>query len=175
MPSERGEGILTPDQREIFESFYRDHFQEVVSYAFSFLKQWDDAQDVAQESFRTLIIHFDSFLDSPNQVGWIKTVAKNHCRHMLRAQARLLHSEVPLDSLIDELPLPEKDRYASTAMEECEKILTPKEMDLLRRIVIDGASYQKVAKDMAITEWACYKRIQRITRKLKERWHKNSL
>lgn len=165
---------MAPNQKKIFEEFYQDHFQEVVAYSFSFLGQWEDAQDVAQESFQVLFKRFDSFIAAPNQVGWIKEVAKNKCRHVLRTRARKLHMVTSLEDLTNEPAVPDSSSPELTALDECARILSKGEMDLLKRIVVDKIPCAKVAEDLSITEWACYKRIQRIIKKLREQWHSDS-
>lgn len=48
-------------------------------------------------------------------------------------------------------------------------LVSKEEMYLLRRIVLEKATYLELSKELGITVWTCQKRMQRLLKKLKEK------
>lgn len=162
---------MTPEQGKFFESFYREHFQEIAIYAYCFLKNWDDANIAAQDAFHTCSNKIDEFMDKSNKVGWVKAIAKNKAYNILRARERMTRRITSFSDLpIEPFSFDHYDIMPS-ALDECARILSPEELTLFKHITIDGESYIDAAKAHNITVWACRKRMQRIKEKLKSNWH----
>ena len=56
--------------------------------------------------------------------------------------------------------------FLALALEKIEKVLSPEEYRLLKRLVFDGASHLQVAREFHITVYASEKRLERIRDKL---------
>jgi RNA polymerase sigma-70 factor (family 1) len=71
----------------LFESLFRQHFQQLAGYAFTILRNKDDAEDVVQEVFtRIWNKNRDALrLDQPKY--YLVTAVKNACISLLRKQA----------------------------------------------------------------------------------------
>ena len=48
-----------------------------------------------------------------------------------------------------------------------QNMMTEDESHLLKRIVLDKATYLELSKELGISVWACQKRMQRLLKKLK--------
>ena len=48
-----------------------------------------------------------------------------------------------------------------------QNMMTEDEIHLLKRIVLEKATYLELAKELNISVWACQKRMQRLLKKLK--------
>ena len=45
---------MIPEHEQIFDSFYDEYFEIMVSHAFRYTKDWHLAKDVAQDAFALL-------------------------------------------------------------------------------------------------------------------------
>lgn len=61
--------MLTNEQIKFFEQFYRDHFSQLVVYAYRFLKDWNNAKVATQEAFLFGWENIDKFFASENQIA----------------------------------------------------------------------------------------------------------
>ena len=49
-------------------------------------------------------------------------------------------------------------------------VLKPEDVEMLRRIFLNGESYRAVAESQHISVWGCYKRVERIKQKLQKHY-----
>lgn len=162
---------MTQEQAVFFESFYQEHFKELVAYAYRFLGNWDLAKDATQEAFLIGIKKVDQFCSSPNHVGWIKNVIRKTASNMNHTRKNHARIVIPLETT--STPPSAWDHYSGidSIAVHCAEILSPEEYSLFEQIVINKESYVKIAKALHILEWACRKRIQRILKKLRKNWN----
>lgn len=73
---------------EEFSSAVRRFGTDVLRFARSQLPSMQDAEDVYQETFRTLYQSDRTFNDDDHVKRWLLTVASNHCKHFYRTQSR---------------------------------------------------------------------------------------
>lgn len=161
---------MTNEQRAFFNTFYRDHFQSLVGYAYRFLKNWDDAKEITQEAFITGLVKIEQFYGSANQMGWIRQVIRKKASNLNHVRA--VHAAVTV-------PLDEPDRHPSrcdhypevdSTLAHCAALLSAEELDLLTRIVLNQEPYSAAAKDFHCSAAACRKRMERILKKLRLHW-----
>ena len=89
---------------------------QVQSFAFIYLKNKADAEDVAQDVFLTYYTKAPYFLSSQKEKAWLLKVAANRCLSLLRSPRR---EELPLPEDLSELPQEESDvLQAVMALEE---------------------------------------------------------
>jgi len=162
---------LNQEQTTFFESFYQEHFKELVAYAYRFLGNWDLAKDATQEAFLIGLKKIDQFYSCPNHIGWIKIVIRktsSNINHTRKNHARIV---IPLEA-ISSIPSV-WDHYSGvdSIAVHCSEILSPEEYLLFEQIIINRESYVTMAKALHISEWACRKRIQRILKKLQRNWN----
>lgn len=55
-------------------------------------------------------------------------------------------------------------------MKELLSILTPEEAALWKRLMMDGATHLETAEELGISVWASQKRLERIRKKLQQRF-----
>ena len=164
---------MTQDEGVFFEAFYRENFQKLVAYAYRFLKNWDDAKEVTQEAFLTALIKIDQFCESESPQGWIKSTIRKKAQNLNKLKVRRSASVFPLEEanplLVD------YDHYAAVDAPSAHsaELLSKQEFLLIKRIFMEGESYRDTAEEFGITEGACRKRVERIIKKLRERWEKD--
>ena len=70
-------------RKGVFQNLLREHKDRVYSYAFYFLRDRDDAEDVTQEVFIKLWEHKER-IDQRRLVPWMMRVTHNRCIDMIR-------------------------------------------------------------------------------------------
>lgn len=161
---------MTQEEGVFFEKFYRDHVQMLVVYAYRFVRNWDDAKEIVQESFITGMVKIDQFFGSENHLGWIKSTVRKKAQNFnkVRKSRAAIMSSLPNPDLVR--PANYNNSVIDAPSAHCAELLTEQEFLLFKRIIIEGEPYRDVAKDSGLTEGACRKRIERILVKLRERW-----
>ena len=110
-----------------------------------------DAADVTQ----TVWLRFAESLtriNDPSRVGaWLVTTTKRECYALIKARARYEPMDVSAATLIDDSAGPEELLTRAESVTEVAAafaLLTERCRELLRRLVIDSESYQKISVDL---------------------------
>ncbi|WP_162612157.1 sigma-70 family RNA polymerase sigma factor [Flavonifractor sp. An306] len=157
---------MQADNRAIFESYYRKYYSQIVIHAYRFLQNWPMANEAAQEAFLIAWRRFEVFQSSENRIGWLKVTAKNVALNMM---ARALREQKLFISMceVPESTAAEAEELPVSAELLFQNMMTEDESHLLKRIVLDKATYLELSKELGISVWACQKRMQRLLKKLK--------
>lgn len=160
---------MRPEQEVFFEKLYREHFHEIEVYAFRYIKNWTDAEAVAQEAFHVACQRIETVMQSENPIGWMKLTAKNVAQSMIKQHQRQMELFVSVEELTREIADPRStDDSTKGILEVCANAVSEEEFSLFYRIVVEGISYKETAQTEGISVWACYKRIERTEKKLRE-------
>lgn len=156
---------MDPSSRTMFEAIYKKYYNQLVAYAYRYLHDWPLSNEAAQEAFLVAWRRFEVFQASENKIGWLKVTTKNIALNMVTKMIR----EKQLFISICEA----SDNAAANSMEiplsvdlMFQNIVTDEEIYLLKRIVLDKATYLDLSKELNISVWACQKRMQRLLKKL---------
>lgn len=165
---------MTPEENERFEQFYRQHLQKLLTYAYRYLHDWEEAKDATQEAFLVGMKKIDQFLGSENQVAWMKNVIRKKASNMRHTRKLREEIVVPLETLTTSPHMYDshEDEDVEALLDHCAELLKSDEYSLFVRIIWKRESYSHVSRELNISEWACRKRIQRILKKLNENWDK---
>lgn len=160
---------MTPEQESQFAGFYREHLNKLVVLAYSLTHEWQLAKDVVQDSFQKTLepVKLQAFLSSEDPVRWMRSMVRNTARNAVRARNRQLKWLISYEECT---PLSTNDVYPSEhdTLVRCQELLTSEELRLLKRVTLDGLSHIDAAGELGISMWACYKRVEKIKRKLRE-------
>lgn len=169
---------MVPTERELVEQLYRQYFEKLFLYADAQLNDPERARDVVQDTFHEAIRHADTLSTHVNPGGWLMRTLQNKLRESERARRRYLLRFLSLDSDFPDGVFPEGGALpeeppdagpvppGESPLEKIEKVLSPEEYRLLKRLVFDGASHLQVAREFHITVYASEKRLERIRDKL---------
>ena len=161
---------MRTDQEAILEKLYRSYFHALEIHAYRYLGNWNDAHVAAQEAFHIACEKIDALMKSENQIGWLKNTVRNVCRHMIRDRQRQKLLFLSLDDLTDaDLP-PATEEDAGQPTDVLEGMLSQSELELLRKIIVEGESYAEAARELDCNIWTCRKRVQRAISKLNKRY-----
>ena len=164
---------MMPDEKELVERLYRLHFKKLFIYANAALRNPELAKDVVQDTFHEAMRRIDVVAKHENPGGWLMNVVKNKLKEYERNRRRELRYLLSLDAdfpdesnLPEELVLAQPETQGEPVLEIIERLLTPEELRLLKRLVFGRASHQQVAQEFGISVYASQKRLERIRDKL---------
>lgn len=154
-------------QREYLARFYQTYYQKLYLHAFSILHGRELAEEAVQEAFETACKKPDDLMLSEKPLGWMKKAVEYAALHILREQ-RMAQS---LTDSLEDLP-PERepavpDDAGQELMDQCLEAVSREELELFRRIALDGYSFTEEATQRGISVSALYKRYERIRHKLR--------
>ena len=103
--------------REAFDSLYREYHPMVLHIARKIMGNEQDAEDAVQEVFERVLDRIGQFRYEASFSSWLRVLAKNVCRDILRKKGR--HPTESLDNLceFDETGITAK-RYSISQEEE---------------------------------------------------------
>jgi RNA polymerase sigma-70 factor (ECF subfamily) len=102
---------------QAFDELVLRHRRRVVAVAQSITNNWEDAEDVAQESFHKAFIHLDAFQERSRFSTWLTRIAMNEALMLLRRRHGFLEVlpestddrvKSGSESFIDRSPTPEE-------------------------------------------------------------------
>ena len=164
---------MMSDENELVERLYRLHFKKLFIYANAVLRDPEQAKDVVQDTFHEALRRIDVFATHENPGGWLMSTLKNKLKENERTRRRDLCRLLSLDAdfpdkrnLPEELVVAQPEPQEESVIEILERVLTPEEFRLLKRLVFDRASHQQVAQEFGISVYASQKRLERIRDKL---------
>lgn len=159
---------MNPEQAEMLEGYFRVYLHPMMVHAYRYLGNWSCAEEAAQTAFCTACANIEALQKSENPLGWLKWATYYACLDILRDRKRyaMLLLSVEQHSGVSEYS------YTTPQIEESifSDVLKPQEAEILRRIFLNGESCRDVAESQHISIWGCYKRIERIKRKLQRHY-----
>lgn len=160
MPAPR-EPVVPQEYTQLFHTYY----PQTVRYILALLTRRGHppdqglAEELAQEAFLLL---WEKRAEAANPVGWLYTTAANLVWNQLRSHrrwsARLAQVE---PEYLEALPGPPP----SDDLLDLEGTVAPEELALLKRVYLEGFTYEEAARQLGITKTALSKRICRIKEK----------
>lgn len=116
-----------------FEALVSRHEGRLYALALRITRRREDAEDVVQETFLSVVEHLEGFREDATFLGWLLRIAGNHALKILRKRRGL--PTVPLEEGWGELPLP--DVIAPWAREPAEAAGDPGVKKLLEAALDD--------------------------------------
>ena len=157
---------MDPSNRTIFEAIYKKYYNHLVVHAYRYLHDWPLSNEAAQETFLVAWRRFEVFQASKNQIGWLKVTAKNIALNMVTKMIREKQLFISICEVSDNVATQSTEIPLSVDL-IFQNVITDEEIFLLKRIVLDKATYLDLSKELNISVWACQKRMQRLLKKLK--------
>lgn len=148
---------------EVFDHYFQTYYTKLWRQAQSILarhtdrKDPDRAHEAVQEVFLIAWEKPKEFLGSLSPVGWLvntmKYVVRNMVREDQRWNARLLKFQEHLDR--DAVhPAPGADL-------ELEGLIPPEELDLLKRLYLDGETYEELCEELGLKKSTLAMRVKK--------------
>ena len=159
---------MNSEQAEVLEGYFRAYFHPMMVHAYRYVGDWSCAEEAAQIAFCTACANIEALQKSVNPLGWLKQATYYACMGILRERKRyamlLLSIEDPSGVSEDAYIIPASEGSPFS------DVLKPEDVEILRRIFLNGESYRAVAESQHISVWGCYKRVERIKQKLQKHY-----
>ena len=160
--------IQAPDQSRIdqLDLMVQRYEKDLLRLCCLYLRDWNAAEDVVQETFLKAYKNLDSFRGESSAKTWLIRIALNGCRDYRRnAWFRYIDSRVS----IDELSVPsEAPDTVQADMTLAIMKLKPKYMEAVLLYFYEGYSMKEIGEMLGISEAAVSGRLQKAKQKLKQ-------
>ena len=162
---------------EAYAELVRAHQGAIRQLCAAILSDPHEAEDAAQEVFLKAYQSLRRFRGDASFLTWLRRIAVNHCRDLLRARAR--HRTDSLDALIEQAG----DRIRQLIVTPPDRLHTRDESQLLDRLLaglapdyrlvlvlreIQGLSYEEIARALHCSLDSVKARLRRARRELEE-------
>jgi len=159
------------DEEKRFEKLFRENYSRLYSYAFDFLNDAREAEDVVHELFADLWIQRGKYRPE-NAAGYLFRALRNRCVNRVRrllAERRALqgYAEERL-RLIDADPdaHEEKIRRVTAAIDD----LQPKARYVLEQCYMEGRRYKDLAQQMDTSVGMVHKYLSKALAQLRRKF-----
>ncbi len=160
--------IQAPDQSRIdqLDLMVQRYEKDLLRLCCLYLRDWNAAEDVVQETFLKAFRHLDSFRGESSEKTWLITIALNGCRDYRRsAWFRYIDSRVSLNVLPASSEPPDSEHVELTL---AIMKLKPKYMEAVLLYFYEGYSMKEIGEMLGISEAAVSGRLQKAKQKLKQ-------
>jgi len=159
-----------PDHERFVVDLTRYH-DELLGFTYSLVGNWQDAQDVLQQTSMVLWRKYDQFDPSTNFMDWATRVAFYEAKNYVRQIARDRHyfSDELLQTIAAERA---KDvghcQLRAAALQSCMNKLRTEDRDLLDQVYAGRRAVGDVATAIGIAIQSVYNRLYRLRKRLAE-------
>lgn len=156
------------------ERIYNEAYRAVYWTAMSLLKSEEEAEDIVQDTFITLIESYDTLKDKSKVTAWLKRIAANKCLNRLtRTKTVAVEDEffeeveaVPEDFLPDSIA--ESADMRRIIMDIIEKSLSEDIRSTLILFYFDELSTKEIAETLNVPEGTVRRRLNFARNKIKK-------
>lgn len=137
---------------ETFEALFRAHYNPLANYAYSILKNRQDAEDVVQDVFIRLWKNQPEVMNTSQVKFYLLTATKNGCISLLRKQAGKF-TTTPEDAGLAAIPGPmqeDKDEIRLIVTEAL-ALLPPQCLVIFKLSRFAGLTYQQIASELGLS------------------------
>ena len=163
---------------ESFDLLYRRYHPAVLKIARKIMVNEQDAEDAVQEVFARVLDRIGQFRYEASFSSWLKVLATNVCRDMLRKRKRRPTESFENLNTFDETEIGVRNSSVSQEEELIMKellenlkekisLLKEKHQRLIVLRYIDGLSYKKIAQILECSEAQVKSRLHQARRKLR--------
>ena len=155
-----------PKRYEEFVELLQRATGQILAYVNAMLLNWDDAEDVFQESCVVLWRKFDDYRPGTNFTAWALRIAQNKVMDFQKARARrrVVFSPELQASLMDEISRPEASAANDglDALSNCMERLGDADRRLARLCYGEGIRVREVAAQMNRSPQSVHNSLRRI-------------
>ena len=165
MPTATPETPKETVSRDEFERIFRENYENFYRYAVAIFKSNGSryvsvsgrAEEAVQEMFAFAWANQDRMAQAPSLLGWLYTVLQFKVREMLREDRVWIKRMLQISDQYDE-----QDAHDFRLKTELEDILEPEDYLLLKRLYLDGYTYNEICASMGVKKSALAMRVKRI-------------
>lgn len=156
---------LTKEENEKIRQMYGRMGQRLLKQAYLYLRDVPLAQEALQETFLLACENSRKLLSSQSPEGWLMNTLKNVCKMIGRKiDGEEKRAEKWEQNKDGESEMPEEDLDLLYS-----DLCDTEEWKLVKRIAVQQATVQEVARELGISTKTCQKRYERARKKLRKR------
>ncbi len=159
---------MTPVHREVLGLLYKKFYYYLCKYASASVSDWQTVENLVQRTFE-IACKKDGVLDSDEEpLSWLIKILTYEIKNYWRAEQTRgkyfeeLNPEVQIEDTNSE-NIFDNINYLKPSD------VSDEDFDIVKSIVLYGYTYTEVAKQLGISESACYKRVQRAKERIKSK------
>jgi RNA polymerase sigma-70 factor (family 1) len=136
-----------------FETLFRAHYNALANYAFSILKNQQDAEDVVQEVFIRLWQNKPAAIETDQAKFYLLTATKNACISLLRKQAGKFMVEpdaIQLSDTADDT-VSASDTDIAAVVDKALAALPPQCLAIFKLSRFGQLTYKQIADELGIS------------------------
>lgn len=157
-------------ERDVFEKYFQENYQQVVGYITKKIGNLHDAEDIAMECFMTCYRRFDSFDETKASFAtWLYVIVNNRIKNYYRDERRT--EQLPENLMEDAENDWVQAEYLSQMRQELAQALK-KLPEIQRRIVVYKYFYEmnsnQIAEKLRITPGNVRVLLSRAIKKMNE-------
>ena len=148
------------------ENLYTDTQHAVFGFAFSILKDMDDAQDVLHDTYIKIYSSAPSYKSQGKPMAWILTITRNFCLMKIRQKNKVI--DVCFEDLEKSYTINENIKVEDKiVLNTCLKQLSDIEYQIITLHAISGLKHREIAKLLSIPLSTVLSKYNRALKKLK--------
>lgn len=140
----------------LFFSIVEEYGDMLYRFAFHYVKNRADAEDIVQEVLLTYLMH--SHPEKEKLKGWLLKVTKNKCLNLIKKQKRVVYKEFEGDHT--EIPM-------DHGLFEALQALSPLDREIVYLFYQEGYSSKEIGKLVRKSDAAVRKHLERAKKQLK--------
>jgi RNA polymerase sigma-70 factor, ECF subfamily len=159
-----------PERENRFAEQLQCHHRQIFSYIYALLRNFNDAEDVFQQTSLTLWEKFDEYQPGTSFPAWAYAIARfkslNFLTQHRRYQAHFSEAfQLRLAVLQAAIPAEQIDSRAA-ALEDCVEKLPRNQRELLQRHFAGTQTAGELARELGRTTHSLYSSLRNIRKKL---------
>ena len=147
-------GTKTLNNRKIYEQFFKENYSPLCRFAFTFLKDADDAEEIVQNSFVKLWKNKEQIEITTSLKSYLYTAVRNSCinelKHIDIKETYKQHNKIELNqsaSLENEIEANELQEIINIAI----KKMPEQRRKIFSMSRFEGLKYKEIAKKLGIS------------------------
>jgi RNA polymerase sigma-70 factor (ECF subfamily) len=155
----------------VLEQVFRDHWGRVLAYLVSYLRDFDLAEEAAQEAFATAAVRWQRDGPPDNPGAWLLTTARNRAidrlrrDRMLAEKTRLLTVQETVEDEVDDTTIP--DERLELLFTCCHPALALEAQVALTLSAVGGLRTEEIARAFLVNRETMKRRLTRAKSKIK--------
>ncbi len=159
---------MDQNMEQFIESFYFKNYNRLYIHACSLLGRNSEAEVAVQEAFLAACKKPDEFINSQNHIGWLKRAVENEALHILREQKYTAALFLSAEELSNGQEPSTFDDTCFELLDLCQGAVYKEELGFFLRIAKHESTFLEEAEMQGIRLTTCYKRFERIRKKLQQ-------
>ena len=159
---------------QAFSALVRSYQEDAIHLAYSFLRNWEDARDVAQEAFVKAYQGLGGFRHESQFSTWLYRIVMNLCKDFLRRK-KTRPADEPLDINLEVMakgPDPRRslmNQEMGAALQEAIRELPFRQQSVFVLRYLEGLPLEEIAKTAGISVGAVKAHLWQACEKMKKR------